>query len=130
MSACRSVAGLPWYHQTQFLPLPRDRSPELFAAQLQHDQLGGFGQSVCIRPVTKSIRKTLPDDGGCLRRAESCNRFASHSRAALSAIASRTGWIFVGELAMTPKISLVAVCCSKDSLSSLNRRTFSSAITA
>ena len=36
----------------------------------------------------------------------------------------------VGELAMTPKISLVAVCCSKDSLSSLNSRTFSSAMTA
>ena len=36
----------------------------------------------------------------------------------------------VGELAMTPKISLVAVCCSNDSLSSLNSRTFSMAITA
>ena len=36
----------------------------------------------------------------------------------------------VGELAMTPRISLVAVCCSKDSLSSLNNRTFSIAITA
>ena len=32
---------------------------------------------------------------------------------------------------MTPKISLVAVCCSKfDSLSSWNSRTFSMAITA
>ena len=31
---------------------------------------------------------------------------------------------------MTPKISLVAVCCSNDSLSSLNSRTFSMAITA
>ena len=36
----------------------------------------------------------------------------------------------VGELAMTPKISLVAVCCSNDSLSSWNSRTFSMAITA
>ena len=36
----------------------------------------------------------------------------------------------VGELAMTPKISLVAVCCSSDSLSSWNSRTFSMAITA
>ena len=31
---------------------------------------------------------------------------------------------------MTPRISLVAVCCSNDSLSSLNNRTFSIAITA
>jgi hypothetical protein len=34
------------------------------------------------------------------------------------------------ELAITPKISLVAVCCSSDSLSSWNSRTFSMAITA
>ena len=26
---------------------------------------------------------------------------------------SNTGWISVGELAMTPRISLVAVCCSR-----------------
>ena len=31
---------------------------------------------------------------------------------------------------MTPKISLVAVCCSNDSFSSLNNRTFSIAMTA
>ena len=36
----------------------------------------------------------------------------------------------VGELAITPKISLVAVCCSSDSLSSWNSRTFSMAMTA
>ena len=34
----------------------------------------------------------------------------------------------VGELAMTPRISLVAVCCSSDSLSSWNSRVFSMAI--
>ena len=50
--------------------------------------------------------------------------------AAFSTTASSTGWISVGELAMTPKISLVAVCCSNDSLSSWNSRTFSMAITA
>ena len=44
--------------------------------------------------------------------------FASHNRAAFSATTSSTGWISVGELAITPKISLVAVCCSNDSLSS------------
>ena len=36
----------------------------------------------------------------------------------------------VGDLAITPRISLVAVCCSKDSFSSRNSRTFSIAITA
>ena len=36
----------------------------------------------------------------------------------------------VGELAITPSISLVAVCCSNASVSSWNRRTFSMAITA
>ena len=36
----------------------------------------------------------------------------------------------MGELAITPRISLVAVCCSNASLSSLNNRTFSIAITA
>ena len=44
---------------------------------------------------------------------------------------ANTGWMSVGELAMTPKISLVAVCCSQmTSLSSWNSRTFSMAITA
>ena len=38
--------------------------------------------------------------------------------------------MFVGELAMTPRISLVAVCCSNASLSSWNSRTFSIAMTA
>ena len=46
---------------------------------------------------------------------------APHSRAALSAIASSTGWTSVGELAMTPKISLVAVCCSNDSFKFLEQ---------
>ena len=46
---------------------------------------------------------------------------ASQSRAAFLATTSNTGWISVGELAMTPKISLVAVCCSSDSLSSLKQ---------
>ena len=47
------------------------------------------------------------------------------------ATTSSTGWISVGELAMTPKISLVAVCCSRRiPLSSWNSRTFSMAMTA
>ena len=34
------------------------------------------------------------------------------------AIASNTGWTSVGELEMTRRISLVAVCCSSASVSS------------
>ena len=55
----------------------------------------------------------LPIGAYPLRRVESLRRLRRTSRAALSAMASSTGWISVGELAMTPKISLVAVCCSK-----------------
>jgi hypothetical protein len=40
------------------------------------------------------------------------------------------GLILVGELAITPSISLVAVCCSNDSFSSWNNRTFSMAMIA
>ena len=47
--------------------------------------------------------------------------FASHSRAAFSATTSNTGWRSVGELAITRRISAVAVCCSKASLSSRRR---------
>jgi hypothetical protein len=59
-------------------------------------------------------------------------------------MASKTGWTPVGELEITRKISLVAVCCSRSSLicawalvsarcfssSSVNSRTFSMAMTA
>src|SRR4030095_13414943 len=45
--------------------------------------------------------------------------FASHSRAALSAIASSIGWRSVGELPITRRISLVAVCCSRACCNSL-----------
>ena len=45
-----------------------------------------------------------------------CASAASQSRAALSATASKTGWISVGELAITRRISLVAVCCSRPPL--------------
>src|SRR5262245_55812005 len=55
---------------------------------------------------------------------------ASHRRMALCAIASKTGWRSVGELLITRRMSAVAVCCSRASFVSLNRRTFSIAITA
>ena len=60
-----------------------------------------------------------------------------HSTTALLMMASNTGWTSVGELLITRRISLVAVCCSSDSMrsrlrasSSVNSRTFSIAITA
>ena len=42
----------------------------------------------------------------------------SHRRAALSATVSNTGWMSVGELEITRRISLVAVCCSSASVRS------------
>ena len=52
------------------------------------------------------------------------------SRFDRSAIASNTGCTSDGELAMTFRISAVAVCRSSASRVSLNSRTFSMAITA
>ncbi len=49
---------------------------------------------------------------------------------ALAAMASKTGCTSDGELAMTFRISAVAVCRSSASLVSLNSRTFSIAMTA
>ena len=46
---------------------------------------------------------------------------ASHSRAARSATVMRTGSTSVGELAITRRISLVAVCCSSASARRLSR---------
>ena len=64
-------------------------------------------------------------------------RSASHSRAALSASVSKTGWRSKVERPITLSSSLVAVCCSSvtrsslfRSSSSLNSRTFSTAMTA
>ena len=64
-------------------------------------------------------------------------RSASHSRPRSATIASNTGWTSVGELEMTLRISPVAVCCSRVSVSSRlrassswNSRTFSMAMTA
>ena len=61
----------------------------------------------------------------------------SQTRTARCAIVSKTGWVSVGDAEIARRISLVAVCCSSDSVSSrfrasssVNRRTFSIAITA
>ena len=55
---------------------------------------------------------------------------ASQSASARSTIASNTGWTSVGDCEITCRILAVAVCCSSASLVSVNRRTFSIAITA
>src|SRR6266545_1580917 len=47
---------------------------------------------------------------------------ASHSRAALATMASNTGWASAGELEITCRISLVAVCCSSASGAVASRR--------
>ncbi len=64
-------------------------------------------------------------------------RSASHSRTAFSASVSNTGWRSNVDRPITLRSSLVAVCCSSATRSSLlrafssvNRRTFSSAMTA
>ena len=84
-----------------------------------------------LRPRVAALRRCSP--------SYSCSPpvGASHNRIALSIIASNTGWVSVGELLMTFRISAVAVCCSSASVtsalracSSLNSRTFSMAITA
>ena len=53
-----------------------------------------------------------------------------HSCIARRAIMSNTGCVSLGELLMIFRISLVAVWCWSASLVSLNKRTFSIAITA
>src|SRR3989454_12188471 len=47
---------------------------------------------------------------------------ASHSRAALATMASNTGWASAGELEITRRISLVAVCCASASVGVASRR--------
>ena len=102
------------------------------------------------RPTTEpGGRSQFPPEGGnppCgrddverspSRRPRRSVTAASQSRAALCAIVSKTGWTSVGELLMTRRISLVAVCCSRVSVRSRFRasnswksRTFSTAMTA
>ena len=53
-----------------------------------------------------------------------------NSRRQLWTIASNTGCVSVGELLITFRISEVAICRSSASFVSLNKRTFSIAITA
>ncbi len=89
-------------------------------------------------PYRATSRRTFPS------RRKMSESMPPQTRAAFSATTSRTGCRSVGELAMTRRISAVAVCCSSDSVtcawasvsarffccSSVNRRTFSMAMTA
>ena len=99
-----------------------------------------LGLAAKVPPIDKA-----PGKGPCAatNRRDSPSRrkietsLAPQSRAALSATTSITGWRSVGELEMTRRISAVAVCCSRASVSSrfrasssVNSRTFSIAITA
>ena len=106
-------------------------------------------RAACHRPVDREGRVADSPDRqsgrGGRRRARRISVPTSRSTAserlaepaALSAIASNTGWTSVGEPEMTRRISPVAVCCSSASVrsrlrasSSLNSRTFSMAMTA
>ena len=71
------------------------------------------------------------------RTGTGCPNFASQMRAAFASMASNTGSSSPGEPEMTFSTSLVAVCCSSDSVrssvrwrSSLSSRAFSMAMTA
>src|SRR5215470_1673130 len=83
------------------------------ARPLKAPRLGGRGYA-CLTAASRS-GSTL----WCAARCKSCPSkritrplTASHSRAAFAAMASNTGWMSPGELLMTRRISLVAVCCS------------------
>ena len=75
-------------------------------------------------PCSATRRRCSPS------RRKIAESVAPHTRAAFSATASMTGCRSVGELAITRRISAVAVCCSSASFISLNSRTFSMAMTA
>src|SRR6516164_4960810 len=63
----------------------------------------------------------MGDSSRSLSRRQTAESNDSHSRAALSATASKTGWTLLGELLMTLRISEVAVCCSSASASFIPR---------
>ncbi len=75
-------------------------------------------------PLDATCRSTLPSVKW-IDAADAPQRFTARS-----AIASSTGWTSVGELEMARRISLIAVCCSRPSLVSLNSRTLSMAMAA
>ncbi len=100
-----------------------------------------------FRSMTGLRRRSSANAGGALCMASSRNsppsnkvklpNWALQMRTAFASNASNTGSSSPGELEITRRTSEVAVCCSRDSLSSLvrccsasNSRTFSMAITA
>ena len=94
--------------------------------RLSVDQRSAGGQAATQRPVVlhkwHMVRNELLSGNSRRQHATNRPRRSHHTGARqFSATASSTGWMSVGELAMTPKISLVAVCCSNDSFSSWNK---------
>ena len=78
------------------------------------------------RPSAAKATSSIMSPRGIAR----CTALPPNRRRQLCTIASNTGCVSVIEPLMTRRISAVAVCCSSASLVSLNRRTFSIAITA
>src|SRR5262249_25421913 len=117
---------------------------ELDCSPFEHDATGHSVGPDWPRPGSRSTGIT---SGSTPWRAASTSlapstrttplNVASQRREALFTSVSNTGCTSVGEREITRRISLVAVCCSSDSdssrflvASSLNRRTFSIAMTA
>jgi hypothetical protein len=79
------------------------------------------------------LRRRAMEGGDVDQSAVEPSHRAHHRVAQLHdrlAIASKTGWTSVGDSLMTRRMSAVAVWCARASWVSLNRRTFSIAITA
>jgi hypothetical protein len=87
-------------------------------------------QTCLARVLPSSVSRSAQVEHVAGRRAYVSRVGTQKSAMRLRAIASKTGCTSEGELAMTLRISAVAVCRSSASLVSLNRRTFSIAITA
>ena len=86
-----------------------------------------------VTPLLRSVDvfpMPRPDAARRHRPAQTRDCAASQSFSARSATASSTGCTSSGELEITRRISLMAVCCSRPSFVSLNRRTLSMAIAA
>ena len=117
--------------------LPRGRGRGSFADRRPPVRSPTRGRSSASGGAATGCRRARPPEGSTSCTRKMLASVAPHSLAAFSATASRTGWRSVGELEMTRRISLVAVCCSRASVrsafracSSASSRAFSMAMTA
>ena len=70
-----------------------------------------------VEPLgAETVRERAPMEQLAVETQRRPRAAPSQSRTALSTMVSKTGWTSVGELAITRRISLVAVCCSSDSV--------------